>query len=126
MSRESDAIGLLTQAARDLDVDDRQRDREPPASGKHLVEETVARVVIAFLIAAKAFEFEEAMIERSHCGAWRLGGLDERTNSFSEVRKRLKAERDVDFWADFGSQNQSTFRQANLALGFFRKRHEAI
>ena len=48
------ACGDEPEAARDLEVEDRQRDRDADLPVEHLGEEAVARVVVIVRVAAKA------------------------------------------------------------------------
>src|SRR6187431_952776 len=60
---EIDALNLDTGPARDLHVDESQRNRYPRAAFEHLVEKAVAGVVVAIAVAGEAFLIEEICVQ---------------------------------------------------------------
>src|SRR4029453_8367251 len=58
-----DALNLDTGPARDLHVDESERNRYSRAAFKHLVEKAVAGVVVAIAVAGEAFFIEEICVQ---------------------------------------------------------------
>ena len=53
-------------AARDLEIDDREADRNPRAAVEDLVQKAVARIVVPVAVAAEALLVVEVLVEGAH------------------------------------------------------------
>ena len=63
MAREVDAVDVEPGAAGDFHVDDGQRDRNAGAPFDHLVQETVARIVVPLAVSREPFFVEQICIQ---------------------------------------------------------------
>ena len=64
MPRQSDSRYRLTKAARDFDIDHRERDRDSGAAIQNIVEAAIAGIVVIDFVAAEA-EIPEKVVVRT-------------------------------------------------------------
>src|SRR4051812_38232113 len=64
VSGQTDTMNSAPKAARNLDVHNRQRNRDADALGEHLIQATVSRMVILLLVALKSEFLEQIVVHR--------------------------------------------------------------
>ena len=85
--RETDARGAEAETAGDLEVEDRQGDRDADPPGEHLGEKAVAGIVVVVRVAAKAELGEQPPGQRAPGLVGLAGGVDGRRRSASRARR---------------------------------------
>jgi hypothetical protein len=119
-------MGLESEPAGDLHVEDGERDRKSATTREYLVEKAVARVVVLLLIAAEAFELEERVVQGLDGGARGPGVLDEGASTLDDSGDALEGTLDLDLRSCFGRDHQGAFGETELALRSARERSETI
>jgi hypothetical protein len=98
MSREVYAGDSQTGAARDLQIHDGETDGNPNPAVKHLVQKTVARVIVALSISAEPLLFVQIFVERAHCrlNSFSSGSIDTRRRFLTQRIKQAHVRRGIE------------------------------
>ena len=117
MARKADPEQDETEAARHLDVDHRQRDRDAGAALEHLVEEAVAPIVVVVLVAAEAALDGEELDQPAHALGVGAGGGDDRLRLGRQRVERAHVAPDVEAWIRFGGDQQRRLGEIDGRIG---------
>src|SRR5438270_8810713 len=114
--RQGDPGGLGTDAARQLEIENRQRDRQPGVAVEHLAHQRAARVVVVIVLAVEAFFLEELTVDRLDHPLDVVRSAEPRRDRLAPRADLAQVTFDVDARLVFGGDQQRRFDEIDPRL----------